>query len=291
MAGALLLASLASPVMAQDKGPLDQGMALFYQEKYADCIPFFEQEVQQNPKDALALNFLLYSSFKTMSLPTEQNKFEEAAVAHPNDPVALSSLGMVYCFRGSIDSTMIQEAENQFKEALKIDPNCSMAQDGMGLLYYQKRMMPRARGHFLAAMEANGHDLMALERLGEILMVDEKKPDQAIDVFRRITTQAPSYPDGHYFLGSAMYDAGQYDDAMKEFQVCIELDPRGIDKGYDAMMLAGNTLMEKKRDFPGAATWFKKALAVRPDSEYAKVRLEQAQNNGKTPEPKKTGKS
>lgn len=287
IAGLMLVGLLASGsgVARADEtaGPMAQGMSLFYKEDYAGAQKCFQQEMKQDPKDSLALNFLLYSSYKTLTMPSVQHDFEEVASEHPNDPVALGNLGQVYAFRAHFDTSVGTDATEQFKQALTIDPNCAPAQTGMGLMYYEKQMMPRARGHFLKAMENNPQDFMAVERLGEILMVDEKKPEEAEDLFRREVQQMPYYPDAHYFLGSAMYDEGKYDDAVKELKVASDLDPKGIGKGFQALVLAGNAMM-KKKSYPEAAQWFKLALQVRPDSQYAQVRLTEAQNGGKMPD-------
>ncbi|MHB2016568.1 MAG: tetratricopeptide repeat protein [Candidatus Xenobia bacterium] len=257
--------------------PMQQGMELFYQGKFADSMPFFDQARQADPQNVLALNYLLYAAYKTLAIPTVQQKIEAEAVAKDKDPQVQADLGIVYWFRSQSDNSMSEEAVNQFKSALQIDPNCAPAQCGMALTYYEKRMMPRAKGHFLKAVENNPHDLMALERLGEILMVDEKKPDMAADVFGRITQQAPYYPDGHYYLGSSLYDQKKFDDSLVELKKCMDLDPKGITQGYYAMALAGDIYRERK-DTANAIKMYQAALAARPDSEYVRVQLDKVQN-------------
>ena len=163
----------------------------------------------------------------------------------------------------------------EFKQAIKDDPNVSMAYTGLGMVYFQKRMMPRAKGYFIRALRVNPHDIMAMELLGNIMLVDEKKPEDARQMFERITAELPTYPDGFYYLGSALFDLNKAGDAIPYLMRARELDPKGLTKGFDAASLLGDALMKENRKAE-AIEAYEVALKIRPDSQYIDTQLRKA---------------
>lgn len=272
----LALGFMSQPSMAQAYSPeLEQGMSAFYKEEYAEAQDLFSACLKKNPQDSLAMAYLLHSAYKKKEINEIINTIEQRAVARGEDPTALAHLGMAYFLRGMIIPNQMEESITELKQALKDDPNVSMAYTGLGMVYFQKRMMPRAKGYFVRALRINPHDIMAMELLGNIMLVDEKKPEDARQLFERITAELPTYPDGFYYLGSSLYDLQRYDEAIPYLMRSRELDPKGLTKGFDAATLLGDALMKENRNAE-AVEAFQKALDIRPDSEYAATRLKQA---------------
>ena len=220
--------------------------------------------------------YMLHAAYKKTEINEVINKIEQRAVARGEDPTALAHLGMGYFLRGMIIPNQMDESITEFKQAIKDDPNVSMAYTGLGMVYYQKRMMPRAKGYFVRALRVNPHDVMAMELLGNIMLVDDKKPEDARQLFERITAELPTYPDGFYYLGSSLFDLNRTDEAIPYLTRARELDPKGLTKGFDAATLLGDTLAKENRTNE-AIEAFQKALEMRPDSEYAETRLKQLQ--------------
>lgn len=272
----LALGFMSQPSMAQAYSPeLEQGMSAFYKEDYSEAQDLFSACLKKNPQDSLAMAYLLHSAYKKKEINEIINTIEQRAVARGEDPTALAHLGMAYFLRGMIIPNQMEESITELKQALKDDPNVSMAYTGLGMVYFQKRMMPRAKGYFVRALRINPHDIMAMELLGNIMLVDEKKPEDARQLFERITAELPTYPDGFYYLGSSLFDLQRYDEAIPYLMRSRELDPKGLTKGFDAATLLGDALMKENRNAE-AVEAFQKALDIRPDSEYAETRLKQA---------------
>jgi tetratricopeptide (TPR) repeat protein len=270
----LLLSS--SSCWAQNE--LEQGMVSFYQEKYDDAIPLLDKAVRQDPQNTLAMAYLLHSYYKKRDITTIVTRIEQEAVSKGSDPVAQAQLGMAYFLKGLVMPNVMEESLTEFKNAAKDDTKCSLAYTGMGMVYFQKRMMPRAKGYFVRALRINPHDVMALDRLGNILLVDDKKPDEALTLYQRCVDELPTYPDGHYFVGSAMYDLKQYEEAIAPLVRARDLDPKGITQGFDAATLIGDCYMKLNR-FTEAIAAFELAQKIKPDSQYVKVRMEKARTS------------
>jgi tetratricopeptide (TPR) repeat protein len=267
---------LAGPALAQAHSPeLEAGMKAFYADDLEMAMVQFEECLKKRPQDSLAMAYLLDVSYKKKEVNEVINRIEQRAVARGEDPTALAHLGLAYFLRGMIEPDYLDEAITELKQAVNDDPQLSIGYTGLGMIYFQKRMMPRAKGYFVRSLRVNRHDIMAMELLGNILLVDEKKPEDARQLFANIVAELPSYPDGHYYMGSALFDLGKLDESIPYLTRCRELDPKGMTKGFDAASLLGDVLMKENR-MQEAIEAYEKALAIRPESQYIEVRLKQA---------------
>lgn len=275
MVGAAVALQCLMPgvALAQGDPDMDKGMGSFYLEKWDEAIPAFDSALKHEPQNTLAMAYLLHCYFKKKDFTTIVNKMEQAAVNNGSDAIAQAHLGMAYFLKGLVMPNALDEALTEFKNSVKEDPRCSMAYAGTGMVYFQKRMMPRSKGYFVRALRINPHDVMALDRLGNILLVDEKKPDEALQLYQRIVEELPAYPDGHYFVGSALYDLKRYDEAIPHLARCLELDPKGITQGYDAGRLLGDTYMRLNR-MADAEKVFQDLLKRSPEDKYVQIKLE-----------------
>ncbi|MFA5504792.1 MAG: tetratricopeptide repeat protein [Vulcanimicrobiota bacterium] len=270
------LGLLAVPALSQAHSPeLEAGMQAFYQEDWDGAQAHFEDALKKNPQDSLAMAFMLHAAYKKKEINEIINRIEQKAVSRGEDPTALAHLGMGYFLRGMIIPNQMEESVTEFKQAIKDDPNVAIAYTGLGMVYFQKRMMPRAKGYFVRALRINPHDIMAMELLANIMLVDEKKPEDARQLFERITAELPTYPDGFYYLGSSLYDLDRAGEAIPYLIRARELDPKGLTKGFDAASLLGDALMKENR-VNEAIQAYEKALSIRPDSQYVDTRLRQA---------------
>jgi len=272
--------SIVTPEETPGISSFSRGLTLFYQKRWADCSEFFEEAFENDPLDTMSLSFYLSASYKRKDLVKTVNHIEQKAMAGGKTPVLKAQLGIAYLTRGLIDPDMLEEARMQLKEALKEDPELSIANAGMGMIYYYKRLTSRAKGYFIKALKANDKDLMALELLGNILMVDEKKPDAALEFFLKLIELAPNYSDGYFMAGSAYQRMGKNTEAIKYFQKCMEIDPKGVMKGYDSPLRIGDIYLNDK-NYDEAKKFFKMALEINPENPYAKTQLKRAENRGK----------
>lgn len=280
----LLVWAAPMPAFAQAYSPeLERAMASFYQQNYDEAIAGFEQVLQRDPQNSLAMAYMLHSYYKKRDINAVINKIEQRAVGRGEDPVALAQLGMAYFLRGMIMPAQLDEALTEFKTAIKDDPNLAMAYTGMGMVYFQKRMMPRAKGYFIRALRINPHDIMALDMLGNIMLVDEKKPEDALQLYQRAVAELPTYPDGHYYIGSSLFDLGRYEEAVPYLLKARELDPHGLTKGFDAATLLGDSYLKASRKAE-AIDAFEVALKMQPDSKYVAYKLKEARKGGDSAE-------
>lgn len=281
-----MLLSGAAAANAEGTAPhseeMTEAIQAFYSGSWDDAISKFEAILTQDPNNTLALAYVLDAYYRKKDVDGIVSQIETEAAAAGETSESLSKLGMAYFLRGKILPNVLDESLTEFKSAAESDPENSMAYSGMGLVYFQKRMMPRAKGYFVRALRLNPHDVMAMDRLGNILLVDEKKPSEAKDIYARIVEELPAYPDGHYFMGSALYDMGKYDEAIPYLKRSAELDPNGYTQGFDALTLCGDIYL-KTGKFEEAKQIYEAAKKVRPDSTYVDYKMKLAEEKKSTP--------
>lgn len=267
----LLLGNLA---FAQTLPCFEAGMTSFYSQDWPGAISNLEKAIVEDPYNALAFSFLLDAHIRANTIDAFINKVEGQVVEGGEDPLGQVHLGLCYFAKGMMgQSTLYEDAINEFKAALKADPNMGMAHTGLGMVYFQKRMIPRAKGHLLKALSINKNDLMAIELLGNILLVDEKQPDIALKYFELITQLAPSYPDGYYYVGSSFCDLKEYESAITYLQKAMELDPSGLTQGYYAPVLIAD-IYYLNGDMTQAKTYYEHALKINEDNPYVKYKID-----------------
>ncbi len=259
-----------------------QALQTFYAGQWNDSIKQFEEILAKDPKNTLALAYILDAYYRKKDVDGIVSQIETETAAAGENGESLSKLGMAYFLRGKLVPNVLDEALTEFKSAVENDPENSMAYSGMGLVYFQKRMMPRAKGFFVRALRLNPHDIMAMDRLGNILLVDEKKPAEAKDIYQRIVEELPAYPDGQYFMGSALYDMGQYEEAIPYLKRSAELDPNGYTQGFDALTLCGDIYLKEGR-FEEALAIYETAKKVRPESTYVDYKMKLAREKKTAP--------
>jgi tetratricopeptide (TPR) repeat protein len=238
-----LILYFAAPAFAgHGDAEMADGIALFYQEKWNDAIPHFEQALREDPQNSLALAYILHTYYKKKDINSIIKEIEQKA--HGEDPIATAHLGMAYFLRGMIQPNLQDQAQTQFNLAIERDPELAIGYTGLGMVYFQKRMIPRSKGYFEKALRINPNDVMALELLGNILLVDEKEPEEALVLFQRTVALVPTYPDGYYYTGSVLVDLGRYEEAIEPLELAMELDPKRITKGFDAAALLGEVYLK-----------------------------------------------
>ena len=70
--------------------------------------------------------------------------------------------------------------------------------------------------------------------------------------------------NGFMVEGEALFSQGKLDEALKDYQKALELDP----KLYHAALFSGDVFMQKE-DFAQAEVWYKRAIAIDPNRETA----------------------
>jgi tetratricopeptide (TPR) repeat protein len=147
--------------------------------------------------------------------------FKKATEIDPKDYVlAYVNLGIVYAATGKLD-----EAEAAYKKAIETAPSLAYAYSGLGMIYLGKGDANKALELCKKAVAMNPDLPNSYNDLGTVYGVMDKLQD-AIAVYLKAISLAPGYGAAHYNLSVTYFKNGQYDLAIREYDIAVRLGVR-----------------------------------------------------------------
>jgi TolB-like protein/Tfp pilus assembly protein PilF len=160
-----------------------------------------------------------------------------------------------------------------FHQAIARDPNYAAAYAGLSEALillprytgaYPNETRPQSRVAALKALELNPNLAEAHNALAKIAMDYDVDFTEATREFRRAIELNPNYAGAHHWFSGALESQGQFDEALAESKLGIELDPFSAVNLVDQGRIYGSA-----RRFKEAKIIFEKALAIDPAFSYA----------------------
>ncbi len=157
------------------------------------------------------------------------------------------------------DRGWLDEAIREFQKALELDPESAHALGNLAAVYAEKRMWREALAAHLRAVELDPeaavghHDLAAF--------VATHGLEMAVDEYREAAARDPEHPDVHLNLGLALADLGQTDEALRELQAAVRIEPKDAFARHELAAL----LMDEG-DYRSAIGHLKEVVRLEPDS-------------------------
>ncbi|MCE9624518.1 MAG: tetratricopeptide repeat protein [Deltaproteobacteria bacterium] len=201
-----------------------------------------------------------------------EEAFRLATESNSRNYLANFELGNMYKAEGKIEEAMIR-----YKVALEIQPSASEVWRELGTLYLAKGDNNKAQFAFNKAMEANPNNIDAHLNMG-LYYVQEKN---YVLAERELTLARQAQPDNPKILFNLAYakfsqaedirgrsglDAARslYQASISDYQALLQQVPNYADAAYNlgyAYLRLG--------DFPNAADWYQKTLAI--DANYPRA--------------------
>ena len=130
-------------------------------------------------------------------------------------------LGLMYLYLSDYRS-----AEKSLQEAVSLNPYLTDARNTLGAVYMKTGRKEDAQKEFLECLKDTTYSYpeKILYNLGT-LQLEEKHIAEAEATFRRAVEANASYAKGYYGLGQVLLQAGRRDEALKNFEKVIALDP------------------------------------------------------------------
>jgi type IV pilus assembly protein PilF len=196
----------------------------------------------------------------------QEKNYELASVEFNRSLQTDSSYKMPYYYLGVLNDTQgkLDEAIKYYKEAINLDPEFSEAYNGLGVVYVKQEKWQEALKSFKKALENKLYTTPHIPYLnmGDMYMM-QKKYGKAVEAYRESKRYA-NLELTNYKLGTALFEAGQVKDAIKEFQEGVAIAPQNVYLRYSlavALLKDGN----KK----SALMEFKKVVELAPGSDVA----------------------
>ena len=125
------------------------------------------------------------------------------------------NLGNYYQKMGKID-----DAITQYKIALEINPGYSVAYNNLGTVYFAKGLYGDAINAYMKAIEISPNFAEAYNNLGNVYG-KMNIPEEAIQAYRKALSIDFNLFESHYMLASSYMQIGAYENAFKEFGICL----------------------------------------------------------------------
>jgi tetratricopeptide (TPR) repeat protein len=145
----------------------------------------FQDILDLNPQDVLALNSLGFNELNDRRLVQALGFFERALTLTPTNANAHFNVGFVCEELGRS-----QEAEHAFRAALQIDEKMDRAWSGLGLVLVRQRRFEESLVAFKRNTELQSMSPYAWYQMARVHM-EMQNPDQALEVMRHLNGFEP----------------------------------------------------------------------------------------------------
>ena len=117
----------------------------------------------------------------------------------------------------------LKDAEQIYRQILQTYPDQPDALHLLGMIAYQANALAEAEGLVRRAIAISPQPAFTLT-LGGILL-NAKRPDEAIQLYRDLLAKNPALPEAHTHLAIALCSARRHDESISHFEKSLQLDP------------------------------------------------------------------
>lgn len=206
------------------------------------------------------------ASLQTRVWANSLTLFEHVLTHYPESVVAHNTVGVLIQRQGNWE-----EAEKHFEKAIEEMPtyalpyvNLAKHEEASGNIaaseaQYKRMLAALEEKEFWGSDDANAVSIYAQ------WLEDRGRMSEAIELYRLAATRADFVPLTHYNLGLKYQQMGQGEDAIKEFERALEIQPKSADTHYRlaALHAEAGRLQEAKRHLQEV---------LKLDSNHAKAR-------------------
>ena len=201
-------------------------------------------------------------------LNDDVRELKQILALDPRSAEAHLLLGVAYSTMGSRE--LKGEAVAEFRQALDVNPGLVPVRFYLARLYLDLGRAARARQELEAALEQVPGNPEFLALLGEAER-QLKNPRRAVEVTRQVLRSDDTFAPARYYLGLALLDLGQRDEAIKELEQVIRSGPLGA----DACLALGTAYVEAGRSAE-AVEALSQGLRVDPARSELRIALARA---------------
>lgn len=211
---------------------MNKGVEAARQKIYDTAITNLKQAVTIDPTNAQAFYNMGVVYKDERKWPEAAEAFASAAKLDSQNPALHYELGNAY-----YEQTLPQDAQHpvgnpaklpdaigEFQKAIEIDPKLYKVHYRLGVALQDSDKPKEADAEYRKAIEANPRFLSPYLKLGD-LYLDNDYDKEAEQVFKNAILADDSSGDAHQGLAESLQKQKQYEEAVKEFQKAVQLNP------------------------------------------------------------------
>ena len=232
------------------------GLLYFQRQDYRRAVAILERGLKIDPKMPSASALLGISLYELRDYKQARPRLEAALRSNPKDNNAELFLANDLIKLGELES-----AAGHLQELARRQPQDQEVWYLLGKTYMQLSEQALSKMNVI-----DPNSVLVHEMSGEI-MESMKNYDGAVAEYKKAVEMQPQRAGTHYKLANAYWFLGEWDAAVKEFQLELANDPANC----AAQGQIGDILIEQRLNFEEGLAAVDKALAICPNLTQARV--------------------
>jgi uncharacterized protein len=236
---------------------LYEGQLLISEKKYEEALESFNQAIDINPKDDMALSNKGIALINLGKNEEALESFNQAIDINPKNDAALTRKGIALKNLGKFENAL-----ESFIQALDINPKNEIALSRKGIALIILGKNEDALESFNQVLEINPKNDAALTRKGIALIILDKHED-ALESFNQALDINPKSDAALTNKGIALIILDKDKDALKSINQALDINPKN-----DMALTRKGIALGNLKKFEDALESFNKALEINPKNEF-----------------------
>ena len=194
-------------------------------------------------------------------LAEAEREAREAVRRDPQNPAAHDALAMVLAAQKQWDAAVAE-----LQEAVRLDPKSTFFQMRLAWVYRQKESPQSAVAVYRELIQSNPNYVPAHIQLARTLRGLKDFTGALIPARAAVRLQSTS--ETHTLLATVLNDGGQLDEAYKEYQEALRLDPNNATAHWDL-----GVHYQRRGDMTSAMAEYREAARLNPNSQFYREHL------------------
>lgn len=214
------------------------GNLFSFRKEPEDAIRCFSKAIEYNPKCAYAYTLQGHEYLATDAFENALTSFRHAIVLDKRHYNAFYGIGMVYLKLGDLP-----KAGFHFRKAIEINPVNVILICCVGVVLEKLGKKEESLKQYEFATKLQSLSMLALFKKAQILY-SLKQFDEALKDFEKLENLAPDEASVHFLLGKLYKHYGRKHEAIKQFTIALNLDPKGSHLIKEAMENLNDSMVE-----------------------------------------------
>lgn len=211
---------------------------------YDGSIQDYDKALELDPKFALAYNNRGYTKYKKQDYKGALDDYNRAILLNPKFQMAIDNKAALFldvCMEddkdfsekfylslgiANINSGELPEAISNLNECLKFNDKSELCYFYRGIAYQSLGKDDEAYENYTKAIELNKNMIDAYYNRGQLII--KTNPKQALDDFVTAVALDSKFVDAYYAIAVVQKELGHYEDAIKNLDKVIELEPHAV---------------------------------------------------------------
>jgi len=195
----------------------------------ADAL--YQSILARNPAHGDAWHMRGVLAYQAGDAVTAVECLKRAVAFEPRRAAYWSNLGLFYLAARRTDDAIVA-----MRRAIALEPGLALAHSNLGNALNEKGLFEAAEAACREALRLQPDLAAAQNNLG-VALTGEQRQSEAVDCYRRAIELDSKFVDAHRNLAHALRDQGNFEEARREYETVLALNPRETASLYGLSMI------------------------------------------------------